>query len=180
MGKTDKVCEVVEALGDFYRKSVSGGREFLTLQEEFQMAMDYVNIMRIRFGESFTYEEELMESCNNILIPKLTIQPLVENAFGHGIRAKDTYGQIVVSAAMEEGRLHIMVADNGAGVPQQIIQELSGTEEPERRKSLGLRGTIERLRLVYEGHFSFEVVHEERTEIHLYIDKEGLKEKNFE
>ena len=180
MGKTDKVCEVVEALGDFYRKSVSGGREFLTLQEEFQMTGDYVNIMKIRFGESFAYETELMESCSQILIPKLTIQPLVENAFGHGIRAKDTYGEIVVSATMEEGRLHIMVADNGAGVPQQVIQELSGTEEPERRKSLGLRGTIERLRLVYEGCFSFEIVHEERTEIHLYIDKEGLKEKDVE
>lgn len=180
MGKTDKVCEVVEALGDFYRKSVSGGREFLTLQEEFQMARDYVNIMKIRFGDSFNYEADLMPECKNVLLPKLTIQPLVENAFGHGIRARETYGEILVSATLEDDKLHIIVADNGGGVPEEVIRELSGAEPPERCKSLGLRGTIERLRLVYEGHFSFDIRHDDRTEIHLYIDRDGLKEKDFE
>lgn len=180
MGDSDKVCTLVERLGDFYRKSVSGGRELLTLEEEFQIAQDYAEIMRIRFENAFSYISCLPEECRKFMLPKLTIQPLVENSFQHGVRSREQFGEICAEAVLEVGRLHIKVADNGKGVPDEILEELCSAREPEKGKSLGLRGTIERLRLLYGEDFSFEIKNREGSEIHLYIGVAGLKEKEYE
>lgn len=176
MGESRKVCALVEALGKFYRKSVSGGREMLTLAEEFQMAKDYVDIMKIRFEDSFECNISLEESCGKYLLPKLTIQPLIENSFQHGIRGEERYGMIGLKAYAEQETLHIVVMDNGAGVPDEVIRDLHRSEEPQRGKSLGLRGTIERLRLLYGDDFIFTIRNKPCTEIHLKIRLSKLKE----
>ncbi len=177
MGESQKVCELVEALGKFYRKSVSGGREMLSLKEEFQIAKDYVDIMKIRFEDSFECEFQLEETCEKYLLPKLTIQPLIENSFQHGIRGEERYGIISLAAYAQGENLHIVVKDNGAGVPDEVIRDLHRSEEPKRGKSLGLRGTIERLRLLYDENFTFAVGNGACTEIHLQIGLCKLKEQ---
>ena len=73
-----------------------------------------------------------------------------------------------------------MVADNGRGIPEDVLNELASEKEPERGKSLGLRGTIERLRLLYGEEFSYQIKKEEMSEIHLFIGVEGLREKENE
>lgn len=177
MGESEKVCELVEALGGFYRKSVSGGREMLTLYEEFQMAKDYVDIMKIRFENSFEFEVSIEDSCKNYLIPKLTIQPLVENSFQHGIRVKEQYGKIILLAYKKEDTLVIKISDNGDGVPNDVVEELMENNTPRLGKSLGLRGTIERLRLIYEDDFEFEIRNQGVAEICLYIRIDRLEER---
>ena len=177
MGESQKVCELVEALGKFYRKSVSGGRERLSLEEEFQIVKDYVDIMKIRFEDSFECEIQMEESCKKYLLPKLTIQPLIENSFQHGIRGEERYGIIGLAAYAREENLHIVVRDNGAGVPDEVIRDLNRSEEPKRGKSLGLRGTIERLRLLYGENFIFTISNGAYTEIHLQIGLCKLKEQ---
>ena len=177
MGESQKVCELVEALGKFYRKSVSGGREMLSLEEEFQIVKDYVDIMKIRFEDSFECEIQMEESCKKYLLPKLTIQPLIENSFQHGIRGEERYGIIGLAAYAREENLHIVVRDNGAGVPDEVIRDLNRSEEPKRGKSLGLRGTIERLRLLYSENFTFTISNGAYTEIHLQIGLCKLKEQ---
>ena len=177
MGESQKVCELVEALGKFYRKSVSGGREMLSLEEEFQIVKDYVDIMKIRFEDSFECEIPMEESCKKYLLPKLTIQPLIENSFQHGIREEERYGIIDLVAYAREENLHIVVRDNGAGVPDEVIRDLNRSEEPKRGKSLGLRGTIERLRLLYGENFIFTISNGAYTEIHLQIGLCKLKEQ---
>ena len=62
MGESKKVCDLVEALGGFYRKSVSGGRDMLTIEEEFQIAKDYADIMRIRFEDKAVFPESLLRN----------------------------------------------------------------------------------------------------------------------
>ena len=177
MGESQKVCELVEALGKFYRKSVSGGREMLSLEEEFQIVKDYVDIMKIRFEDSFECEIQMEESCKKYLLPKLTIQPLIENSFQHGIRGEERYGIIALAAYVREENLHIVVRDNGAGVPDEVIRDLNRSEEPKRGKSLGLRGTIDRLRLLYGENFIFTISNGAYTEIHLQIGLCKLKEQ---
>ena len=177
MGESQKVCELVEALGKFYRKSVSGGREMLSLEEEFQIVKDYVDIMKIRFEDSFECEIQMEESCKKYLLPKLTIQPLIENSFQHGIREEERYGIIDLVAYAREENLHIVVRDKGEGVPDEVIRDLNRSEEPKRGKSLGLRGTIERLRLLYGENFIFTISNGAYTEIHLQIGLCKLKEQ---
>lgn len=157
MGDTEKVCQVIEALGDFYRKSVSGGRDFLTIEEEVRIAKDYIKIMEIRFGDTFNTKIECDKRCMEYMIPKLTIQPLVENAFQHGIRVKNNHGDVHVNVELEGDIIHICIEDSGDGVPDEIINEIANDKEPVKGKSLGLRGTIERLRLVYGESFRYAI-----------------------
>lgn len=175
MGDTEKVCKVIEALGDFYRKSVSGGREFLTIEEEIRIAKDYIQIMEIRFGDSFNTEIQCDNRCLEYMIPKLTIQPLVENAFQHGVRAKNNHGDVCVNVSFEGDNIHISVEDSGDGVPDEIINEVANNREPVRGKSLGLRGTIERLRLMYGDSFRYEI-NRNPSKVELFINVGNLSD----
>ena len=173
MGDTDKVCKVIEALGDFYRKSVSGGREFLTIEEEIRIVNDYIQIMKIRFEDSFTTEVNCDSECLKYMIPKLTIQPLVENAFQHGVRAKKNHGDVCVDVLFDDNYIHISVVDSGDGVPDDIVEEIANDREPVRGKSLGLRGTIERLRLIYGDSFRYSIC-KNPSKIDLFINVGSL------
>ena len=175
MGDTEKVCKVIEALGDFYRKSVSGGREYLTIEEEIRIAKDYIQIMKIRFEDSFTTEVNCDTKCLKYMIPKLTIQPLVENAFQHGVRAKNNHGDVCVNVSFEGDNIHISVEDSGDGVPDEIINEVANNREPVRGKSLGLRGTIERLRLMYGESFRYEI-NRNPSKVELFINVGNLSD----
>ncbi len=176
LGDTDRVCKLIEALGGFYKKCVSGGREYLSIDDEVRMVSDYMEILKIRFEDRFRYEIELDPSCKNYNIPKLTIQPLVENSFQHGIRPKRGPGYILVRIRKDQERVHITVADNGNGISNEMICELLHPDSHTQGKSLGLRGTIQRLKLIYETSFSYEIKNQELCEIHFYLDSNALGE----
>lgn len=169
-------AKLVEALGDFYRKSVSGGREFLSISEEIQIARDYADILKIRFGETFKFDVRLDEACAKYNIPKLTIQPLVENSFQHGIRQRKQYGYIQVCVEKIQDKIHICVRDNGKGIPKEVMDEISSCKTYSEKRSLGLRGTIQRLSLLYEDAFSYEILNSDMSEIHIYLESDVLGE----
>jgi len=179
-GDEKNSIRLVEKLGNFYRKSVSGGKEFLSIKEEVQISIDYADILKIRFGESFKFDVRLQEDCMDYKIPKLTIQPLVENAFQHGIRAKEGYGYIQVNINSEEGYLHISVLDNGGGFSDELLEEILGKGVLQDKKSLGLRGTIQRLHLLYGESFFYDIRKKDMLEIHLYIRKDKAREIEYE
>ena len=177
MDEKEKSAKLIRCLGQFYRKSVSGGREFLTVNEEIQIVKDYADILKIRFGNSFKFDVRLDETCRNFKIPKLTIQPLVENSFQHGIRIQEKYGYIQVNVQRENDKIHISVIDNGQGIPDNIIKEMEEGKVPDEKRSLGLRGTVQRLKVIYEDAFSYEIHNEAMSEIHIYINCNVLGEK---
>lgn len=177
MDEKEKSAKLIRCLGQFYRKSVSGGREFLTINEEIQIVKDYADILKIRFGDSFKFDVRLDETCRNFKIPKLTIQPLVENSFQHGIRIQEKYGYIQVNVQRENDKIHISVIDNGQGIPDNIIKEMEEGKVPDEKRSLGLRGTVQRLKVIYEDAFSYEIHNETMSEIHIYINCNVLGEK---
>ena len=176
LGDTENACRLIETLGDFYKKCVSGGREYISIDNELRMVNDYMEILKIRFGDSFQFDMQMEDSCRAYEIPKLTIQPLVENSFQHGLRPKKTSGFIRVCVTLEDGKVHILVQDNGNGVPEDVVNELLEHKDCGEKKSLGLRGTIQRLNLIYEDAFSFEIRNQELSEIHLYLDTDALGE----
>ena len=177
MDEKEKSAKLIRCLGQFYRKSVSGGREFLTVNEEIQIVKDYADILKIRFGDSFKFDVRLDETCRNFKIPKLTIQPLVENSFQHGIRIQEKYGYIQVNVQRENDKIHISVIDNGQRIPDNIIKEMEEGKVPDEKRSLGLRGTVQRLKVIYEDAFSYEIHNETMSEIHIYINCNVLGEK---
>lgn len=97
-GMNDTVCELLEALGSYYRLSVSKGRELVTLLEEVEIVRNYLTIQQVRYPGVFEVLYEIDSDCERVMIPKLVLQPLVENSLYHGIRPKGSPGTIRIQA----------------------------------------------------------------------------------
>ena len=150
----DKVHDALEILGRFYRNFLSKGGREIPLSREIMIVQDYLSLQKLRYGDIINDEYDIAEDTKDCIVPKLILQPLVENSIYHGIRLKGESGTIRISSRMEEGRLHIVVRDTGVGMDEQQINKfiVSEDEAPEglESESFGLWGTIERVR-IYTG-----------------------------
>ena len=127
MGDTGRVCDLVEALGAYYRTSLSRGKEVITVAEEIDMVRNYLAIQKIRYGELFEARYDLDARVDNMPMLKLVLQPLVENALYHGIRAVGRHGVITIVSRMEPEHLVLEVGDDGAGMePWRVDRLLRG------------------------------------------------------
>lgn len=149
-GDNEQVCELIEALGTYYRLSVSKGQDVITVSEEIEMVRNYLKIQSVRYDNVFEAQFEVDRECAMIPIPKLVLQPLVENSLYHGIRPKGTKGIIRISAKSADSAVVITISDDGVGMSKEEIEEILLTERQGQIKSFGLWGTKERLRIFYD------------------------------
>lgn len=148
-GLNDQVCDLIEALGSYYRLSVSKGREVITIGEEIEIVRNYLKIQKVRYQDVFEVQFDVDEDCSQVPIPKLVMQPLVENSLYHGIRPKGTSGTIWINVKKTEGGVSLSIADDGVGMSEEEIAQILRTERKGQIKSFGLWGTMERLRIFY-------------------------------
>ena len=150
------IVRLVEALTSMFRVGLSQGKDFITLKDEITHVSNYLYIQKIRYKEKLNYEIEVGEDTQALMVPKLILQPLVENAIYHGIKEKRGGGHIEVVCRMDDmgERLLLEVQDDGAGMPADILEELRGRlgrqDEPAERSSFGLFYIAERIRLSYK------------------------------
>lgn len=179
-GMNDKVCEMLEALGSYYRLSVSKGNEVITLREEVEIVRHYLSIQQVRYPGVFEVQYDIDPDCEQVIIPKLVLQPLVENSLYHGIRAKSSSGIIRIQAQQSGDSVTLTLTDDGVGMSEEQVQQIQRTEkhnfirlvhdqsEPSSfsapdltnlatpainfnvNASFGLWGTMERLRIFYD------------------------------
>lgn len=174
----ERVHDALETLGSFYRNSLSKGEREIPLRREIQIIRDYLSLQKLRYGENINDEYDIDEASLDVKIPKLTLQPLVENSIYHGVRLKGEPCVIRVSSRMEEDGLHVFVYDSGVGMSQDKIDEVlntSKTEEKDGIHGFGLKGTIDRIRYYSEREAVVNIRSEEGefTEIELIIRKNG-------
>ena len=99
MGKTKEVSETIKALGDFYKSSLSGGEDLITLEKELDSIRSYIYIQQLRYAGLFRMEYDVQPEALNVRVPKMILQPLVENSIYHGIRtAAEEDGLILIKA----------------------------------------------------------------------------------
>lgn len=172
-GESEQVCYLVESLGNYYRVSVSKGKEIISVREEIDMVRNYLNIQKVRYPDLFEVIYDVEESCLSYPIMKLVLQPLVENSLYHGIRAKETSGKITIAAQEFEDEIRLSVADDGVGMSNDEIEAILKQEQNSQSKSFGLWGTMERIRIFYgnENCFKIESKPEKGTKITLSIPK---------
>ena len=116
-------------LADILRFCISP-KEFVPLRREMEILERYVEIQRIRLSDSFTYTAEVPEELLDCLVPKMLLQPLAENAILHGLSGSQD-GELTVTAACLEGDiLEIRVADNGSGLPEELLGPYKPPETP--------------------------------------------------
>ena len=134
-------------LADVFRYALTGKEQFVKLGEELAVVEAYLNIERLRMGKRLKVKIEASDEARGVLIPALTIQPLVENAVKHGVNARAEGGTVRVVARLAEKRLQVSVADDGPGFGAA----------PAEDSGHGLSNVRRRVRLCYGGHAQLDI-----------------------
>ena len=149
------IVETVRALSNFFRICLSSGKEYITLREEMSLVRSYLDVQKFRYEDLFEYEPFCPEELLGCEVPRLIIQPLVENALYHGIKESDQErGNIRIRIEKEEPDiLLILVMDDGAGMSPKECGRLNKIlrmeERPEEIRAFGVRNVHDRIRFSY-------------------------------
>ncbi len=183
MEKNEQAVEMVTSLSSFFRSSLSNGQDVITLREEEQHVRSYLEIQHVRYKDILEYEIDIAPELAAYRIPKLTLQPLVENALYHGIKLKRGQGQIRVTGRfckgqgesgqdaeqiteqMEEAQqkqlsaavIILTVEDNGAGMDEERLKQLRAMLNHDTSVGFGMSTVQERLQLMFGAEYGLEI-----------------------
>lgn len=152
VSKFDSIAKMAEALIKILSCSFRSSTGFYSLKEELDVLDSFIYLMKIRYSDGFDIRYEVEEDCLDCLVPRLILQPVVENSIVHGFdEMVEEIGQIVVSARVENGFLLITIQDNGKGMTKEEMDViLSGNEVGDKdHLSIGVSNVNGRLVLNY-------------------------------
>lgn len=146
-----EVSRMVKALANYYRLCLSKGKDIIPLSQELSSIENYLIIQNMRYSDIAECEINIDKSFENVLIPKLTLQPLIENSIYHGIRVKEGYkGKILITAKQIENEIVISVADNGVGMEKEQIDEINNSISLfDEKAGYGLRNVHKRIEMLF-------------------------------
>ena len=155
-GNNRQVVEMTTDLSDFFRTVLSGGKDFITVEEESHIR-SYLKIQKIRYEDILDYSIQIEPGIKDHIVLKMLLQPLVENALYHGIKNKRGGGCIIIRGYEDRDNLIFEVEDNGSGMDPETLEKvrkkLSGTFEGEqadlKKGGFGLNNVAQRLRMYY-------------------------------
>ncbi|ACT01201.1 sensor histidine kinase [Paenibacillus sp. JDR-2] len=158
-GKTSLAADTTMALADFYRISLSKGKEIITIAEELKVAEDYLFIQKTRYSDIIDFTIDVDPAILEYTIIKLTIQPLIENAIYHGLRPKMTPGKITIKGFWDRQGIILQVIDDGIGFPTEEWQaNIDPAAQPiPAGKSFGLKSVHERIQLYFGERYGIQV-----------------------
>ena len=161
------IAEMTEALSTFFRYSISNRNSVVTLEEELENVRNYFHIQQFRFNNRFRLSilpapRADLEQC---LLPKLTLQPIVENAIQHGMEGKLGGGSIIIRIEGTEHLIQVTVSDDGMGMNDETLRRmqarLSGdtvTDTPSSRGGLALPNVARRIRLLFGKNYTVQMM----------------------
>lgn len=158
-GNTDLSVEVIDAFITLLRNTISNNQEFISLGQEIENLENYVMINRARYGDAIRVEYYIPFSCNEYLVPKLILQPFVENAFFHGF-PEGRKGDIRIFAQEKDQTLQLMIEDNGIGMGQEGLEGVRRREKSEKKEhftGIGINNVDDRIQLIYGEEYGVEI-----------------------
>ena len=162
-----QITEVVTALTRLFRVALSQGREMITIEEEIDHVGSYLTIQKIRYEDKFDFVIRCPTDLYPLRVQKMILQPLVENAIYHGIKEKAGSGTVRISIAAREGKLEMVVADDGVGIPEKTLQYidrgLHHLDHESDRSAFALYNVNDRIRLTYGEDYGITVTSEENV-----------------
>ncbi|MDQ6419029.1 sensor histidine kinase [Paenibacillus sp. LHD-117] len=150
-GRSD-ISEMVSALGNLLRLSLNQGKEITTLRREIEQVKAYVSIEQARMGKPIRMLYAVDPAIMDMPFLRLLLQPLVENAIQHSVRGDFERGKIMIAARREGEDIVIDIADNGKGIPEEVLAKLESPEDERvtaSRGGVGLRNVNDRLKLYF-------------------------------
>ncbi|WP_348622348.1 cache domain-containing sensor histidine kinase [Paenibacillus polymyxa] len=158
LDRNEEARDTTKALADFYRMVLNKGRELITLEKEAQITDDYLTILQIRYPDVFRYEVDIPPELAGTPIPKLSLQPLVENSIYHGLKKKETKGFIRIFAFKQGDKVVVRVQDNGVGMDEFQVQTIMSRHLPkEGIRSIGTYSVQQRLSLYFGEEYGISV-----------------------
>lgn len=160
-----EVVDMVKSLSDFFRTSLSRGKDIVPLRDELLHVRSYLKIQQVRYQDILEYEVDVDESLYLYHIPKITIQPLVENALYHGIKNKRGLGKIRITSKRGEDCFYIIIEDDGIGMSEERLSEvqesllsnsLDKKDEP-KKNMYGLLNVNERIKLKFGSEYGISI-----------------------
>ena len=161
----EDIAETTEALATFFRYTISNVKEYVTFSDELDNAENYFTVQRCRFGDKISMELEIEnEKLLEARMPKLILQPLVENAVAHGLEGKLGPGTVRIIVENSDRTLFLRVRDDGVGIPDERVQRLneqfagdSGAPTGQQKGGIALRNVNSRIRLMFGENYGLRV-----------------------
>lgn len=150
-----EVSTLVKALARYYRICLSKGRDVISLEMEMEHVRNYLIIQNMRYDHIIGSDIRLNEECRDAMIPKLTLQPLVENSIYHGIKVRDgKEGSVSLTAKKKGDIVEIILDDTGTGMTQRQIDEMNQhLSEYDESFGYGVRNVNKRIELLYGAEY---------------------------
>ncbi|GAB2572599.1 sensor histidine kinase [Gracilibacillus alcaliphilus] len=176
----EEVAEISESLADLFKYTMRGLGQHVYLEEEMVHIHNYIRIQQYRFRDRFIVSEYITDEVKKVFIPKLLLQPIIENAVNHGLGGKKREGIIEIYAYKEGDYLFVRIADNGQGMSEMKLEQLQQQLKKnivEAEGGVGLHNIAQRLRLVYGHRANLSIYSEEGvgTTVEMYLPLEKKK-----
>ncbi len=147
----DEVGDMAAALGNLMRYSLSE-KSYVTIKEEVDNLKNYLAIQNVRYGDQMESKIAIEEEFYDLYIPKLLIQPMVENAIIHGLEQKMDKGHVLISAYVDGENLYIVVEDDGVGMTEDAVEQImcmDHSQKTEKHTSIGIVNVNRRIQMIY-------------------------------
>jgi len=156
--KSEDAVWMIDSLSKYFRLSLSGGQDIVSIQDEYNLAMVYLGIQKKRFSNRFSVICHVDDNILSYKIPKLTLQPIIENAIFHGLQPKKFVDAKITIAILFDEDIIIEVSDNGIGMSEETINNILAGKS--KSKGYGLINVVERIRLFCGDKFTFSILSE--------------------
>lgn len=177
---SNKARELIYELANYLRTNFQDNRTFIKVAEELEQVKSYLSIEQARFGDRIRVSMAIESGTEEWLVPPLTIQPLVENAVKHGLSGKENGGQVRIAVSRNDGKLHVLVQDDGVGMaPEQIEKIFSKIGLENSNSGIGLNNVNQRLERIYGPQYKIRIdsLPEQGTSVHLNVpDKRSVQQ----
>ncbi len=181
MKQVEESIEMLAALTDFFKISLSKGKDIITIEEEVKHVSSYLSIQHQRYREKFDYDINVDPALPGCRTPKLILQPIVENAIYHGLKPKEGTGYLYIHIFSEGDDILMRVEDTGMGMPKERVEklnrELASVSSDQQGTGYGVRNVNDKIKIVFGKTCGVEIqsVEGEGTIVTLRIHKNGGK-----
>ena len=172
----DRTGDFLENLAEFIRYVLRPPSRLVQVGDELECVRRYIWLLRLRFGERFRFEVSSDPLALAVETPALLLQPLVENAVGHGLKDVETGGVVRISARLAAGEVVLAVEDSGAGMSDEDIERVLGAEDNGLHEGgIGLRNVIRRVALATggRGRVTFARLEGQGTAVRIHVPARG-------
>ena len=162
MKKPEKASEMLTALATFYRIGLNRGENIITVEEELKHVKNYLFIQHFRYSDLFDYTIDCDTEILKCRIPKMSLQPLVENAIYHGIKQKHDFGNICILGGTYDGEnAYLEVHDDGPGMDEVQLKKIQSCLRDgifgENTVSFGLKNVDSRIKFEFGTQYGLEI-----------------------